>query len=227
MCGRFTLTTTPEEVAEHFGLAETPQLSPRFNVTPGQAIATIARSRESARPMLALRRWGLVPAWAKDAKLGSRMINARVETVGEKPAFRSAFRERRCLVPADGFYEWAPRPGGSKQPYHVAFPERRCFAIAGLWERWRDPAGAPLETCTLLTTAAGARLRAVHDRMPVIVAPADYGRWLDPDADPAAALEGILRSAPGAALELHAVGRRVNDPRFDDPACLAPAGAAG
>jgi putative SOS response-associated peptidase YedK len=227
MCGRFTLTTTPDEVARHFELGEVPQLAPRFNVAPGQAIATISLASDGGRRVLALRRWGLIPAWAKDPRIGSRMINARFETAAEKPSFRSAFRKRRCLVPADGFYEWAARPGAAKQPYHIALPGRRCFAIAGLWESWRDPAGASLESCTLLTTSANPKLRAVHDRMPVILDPADYAAWLDPQLGDPARLSRIALAAPAEALELHAVGRRVNDPRFDDAACLEAAGLPG
>ena len=227
MCGRFTLTTTPEEVARHFGLDESPVLSPRFNVAPSQPIATVAQASEGGHRVLALRRWGLIPAWAKDARIGSRMINARVETIAEKPAFRGAFRKRRCLVPADGFYEWAARPGGAKQPLHIALPGRRCFAIAGLWESWRDPEGASIESCTLLTTSANAKLRDVHDRMPVILDPADYAAWLDPrPADPATLMR-LARGAPAEALELHPVGRRVNDPRVDDASCLEPASLPG
>ena len=227
MCGRFTLTTTPEEVAQHFGLDEIPLLSPRFNVAPGQPIATLARAPEGARRVLTLRRWGLIPSWAKEPKIGNRMINARIKTAAEKPSFRGAFRKRRCLVPADGFYEWAARPGGAKQPFHIALPERRCFAIAGLWESWRDPAGASIESCTLLTTSAHAKLREVHDRMPVILDPADYASWLDPRLGDEATRARLARSAPAEGLELHAVGRRVNDPRFDDAACLAPASGPG
>jgi putative SOS response-associated peptidase YedK len=242
MCGRFTLTTTPEELAEHFGLEQTPALPARFNIAPGQLVATIARSSPSARPELALRLWGLIPAWAPDRKIGSRLINARVETVADKPAFRDAFRQRRCLVPADGFYEWAARAGlakrsaqraagerssWSKQPVHVALPGRRCFAIAGLWERWRGADGARIESCTLLTTAASPKLSAVHDRMPVILDPSDYAAWLDPRVSDPASLRRLLRGAAADALQLHAVGRRVNDVRFDDAACLEPASAPG
>jgi putative SOS response-associated peptidase YedK len=227
MCGRFTLTTTPEELAEHFGLEQAPALPARFNIAPGQLVASIARRSPSARPELALRLWGLIPAWAADRKIGSRLINARVETVADKPAFRDAFRQRRCLVPADGFYEWAPRAGLAKQPMHAALPGRRCFAIAGLWERWRGADGVPIESCTLLTTAASPKLSAVHDRMPVILDASDYAAWLDPRVGDEASLRRLLRGQRADALELRAVGRRVNDVRFDDAACLdPPSGAA-
>ena len=158
--------------------------------------------------------------------MGSRLINARVETVAEKPAFRDAFRQRRCLVPADGFYEWAARAGGARQPMHVALPGRRCFAIAGLWESWRDPEGVRIESCTLLTTDANPKLRALHDRMPVILDPADYASWLDPRPADDATLIRLARGAPAEGLELRAVSRRVNDVRFDDAACLEPANGA-
>jgi putative SOS response-associated peptidase YedK len=227
MCGRFTLTSTPEELAEHFGLEQAPALPPRFNIAPGQLVATIARRSPGARPELALRLWGLIPAWAPDRKIGSRLINARVETVADKPAFRDAFRLRRCLVPADGFYEWAPRAGLAKQPMHVALPGRRCFAIAGLWERWRGADGVPIESCTLLTTAASPKLSAVHDRMPVILDASDYAAWLDPRVGDEASLRRLLRGERAGGFELHAVGRRVNDVRFDDAACLEPASAPG
>jgi putative SOS response-associated peptidase YedK len=223
MCGRFTLTTTPEELALEFGLSDMPVLAPRFNIAPSQPIATISNDPRSARRLLVPRRWGLIPSWAKDPKIGNRMINARVETLAEKPAFREAFQQRRCLVPADGFFEWAAaRPGGARQPHHIALPQRRCFAIAGLWERWRDPAGASVESCTLLTTEALPGLRALHDRMPVILAPADYALWLAPEAPAAATLHRIALGAPAAALAWHPVGKQVNDPRVDDPTCLAP-----
>ncbi len=226
MCGRFTLTTTPEEVAEHFGLDQMPLLPPRFNIAPGQPIATIAKASQGARPALALRLWGLIPAWAKDRKLASRLINARVETVAERPSFRDALRRRRCLVPADGFYEWAARTGGARQPVHIALPGRRCFAIAGLWESWQDPEGVRIESCTLLTTAAHPKLRALHDRMPVILDPADYASWLDPRSADDATLMRLARGAPAEGFELKAVSRRVNDARVDDAACLEPANGA-
>jgi putative SOS response-associated peptidase YedK len=226
MCGRFTLTTSPEELAEHFGLDEAPALPPRFNIAPGQPVATVARGAPGARPALALRLWGLIPPWAADRKISSRMINARIETVAEKPAFRDAFRLRRCLVPADGFYEWAAQGGRARQPMHVALPGRRCFAIAGLWESWRDEGGDRIESCTLLTTAASPELRAVHDRMPVILDPSDYGTWLDPRLRDEACLMRLLRVARGEKLELKPVSLRVNDVRFDDAACLEPAAAS-
>jgi len=224
VCGRFTLTASPEEVERAFGLDETPQLTPRFNIAPGQDVATIHQA-EAGRSVLAPRRWGLVPFWAKDAKIGARLINARAETLDAKPSYREAFRRRRCLVPADGFYEWAAAGSGPRQPYWVARADGACFAIAGLYERWKSPdspEGQWLETCTLITTDASERLRTIHDRMPVILAAADYALWLDSGLYELARLRELLRSQPGEDLTLRAVSRRVNRPDHDDPACIAP-----
>ena len=221
MCGRFTLTASPEVVERAFGLDETPQLRPRFNIAPGQDVATIQQG-EGGRSVLALRRWGLVPFWAKDAKIGARLINARAETLDAKPSYREAFRRRRCLVPADGFYEWAAAGRGPRQPHWVARTDGACFAIAGLYERWKSPQGEWLETCTLITTDANERLRTIHDRMPVILEPADYALWLDSRLREPERLRALLRPQPGEDFELRAVSRRVNHPDHDDPACIAP-----
>ena len=219
MCGRFTLSTSPTEIADHFGLDEVPQLGARFNVAPGQDIATISVVGEERGSVLRLRRWGLVPSWAKDAKIANRLINARSETAAEKPSFRSAFRRRRCLVPADGFYEWAG-PKGSKQPYFIGLERRALFAFGGLWERWTDPEGEAIESCTLLTTAATEHLGALHGRMPVIVDPVDYALWMNPDVtEPDRVLPVIDRNL-GGALGYYPIGKHVNDVRHDDPRCL-------
>ena len=196
-----------------------PELSARFNVAPGQQIATVSVSGEGGRPKLSLRRWGLVPSWAKDPKIGNRLINARAETVAEKPSFRTALRCRRCLVPADGFYEWAGSKS-LKQPYYIGLEGRALFAFAGLWERWVDPEGEPLESCALLTTAASAQLHAVHHRMPVIVDPADYARWLDADVTEPELLAPAIERNLGGALEFYPITTYVNNVRHDDPRCL-------
>ncbi len=222
MCGRFTLATSARQVAEHFGLAEVPELSPRYNIAPTQAIAVVRRTTEGEAPILEFRRLGLIPSWAKDPGIGSRMINARVETAAEKPAFRAAFRRRRCLVPADGFYEWAAASRGPRQPHWVARTDGACFAIAGLYERWKSPQDEWLETCTLITTDANERLRTIHERMPVILEPADYALWLDSRLREPERLRVLLRPQPGEDFELRAVSRRVNRPDHDDPACIAP-----
>lgn len=226
MCGRFTLTAPPAQIADAFDLDEVPDLRPRFNVAPGQAIATVRQAPEGGR-VLEERRWGLVPRWAKDPKIGARLINARAETAAEKPAFRTAFRRRRCLVPADGFYEWAKAPRGPKQPHHLRRRDRGLFAIAGLWERWRGSDGSELETCTLLTTVANPTVAPIHDRMPVILAPERWEVWLDPALEDVDVLAPLLVPEPADRLEAQPVGLRVNRPEHDDAACLAPPGREG
>jgi putative SOS response-associated peptidase YedK len=225
VCGRFTLTAAPDAVAGAFELDEEPRLEPRFNIAPGQGVATIHQSSEGAR-VFALRRWGLVPRWARDPKIGSRLINARSETVAEKPAFRDAFRRRRCLVPADGFFEWAAAGSGPRQPWYIGLRGRSCFGIAGLYESWEDPEGQRIDSCVLLTTDANERLRPIHARMPVILAPEDFTRWLDPGLSEPTQLAGLLRAYPDEAMELRPVSRRVNRPEHDDAACIAPIDAA-
>ena len=221
MCGRFTLTAPPSQIAELFDLDELPDLRPRFNVAPGQDVATVQQPGEGGR-VLVMRRWGLIPGWAKDPKIGSRLINARSETVAEKPAFRAAFKRRRCLVPADGFYEWAATPRGPKQPHHLRRPDRGVFAIAGLHERWHEGEERWRETCTLLTTEANATVAPIHGRMPVILAPSDWPVWLDPKLEDPEILAALLVPEPGGALAAQPVGLRVNRPEHDDAACLAP-----
>jgi putative SOS response-associated peptidase YedK len=216
MCGRFALHANPEVIALQFGLAAAPRLAPRYNIAPGSDILAV-RAAAGAREA-ALLRWGLVPAWAKDAALGARMINARAETVAQKPAFRAALRRRRCLVPASGFYEWQARPAG-KQPWYIRPRAGGIFAFAALWERWHGPDG-PLETCAIVVTAANAALAPIHDRMPVILAPGDYERWLD--CERTADVRDLLHPCDPDLLVLHPVGRAVNDARRDEPALIEP-----
>ena len=222
MCGRFSLATSAQQVAEHFGLTEVPALSPRYNIAPGQPIAAVRRADHGEAPILELRRWGLIPSWAKDPGIGSRMINARVETAAEKPAFRAAFRRRRCLVPADGFYEWKPHPK-RRRPHHVRLAAGELFALAGLFEDWKSPEGESIESCTLLTTAANPVLSALHDRMPIIIDPEHYRRWLDPDLQDRDSILSLTRSSISERLVFHPVSFRVNNPRNDDSACIEPA----
>jgi putative SOS response-associated peptidase YedK len=222
MCGRFTLTSTPEALAQRFGLEEPPRLAPRYNIAPGQDVLAVRVDAERERRVAVSLRWGLVPAWAEDPAVGFRMINARAETAAQKPAFRSAFRARRCLVPADGFYEWAKREGG-KQPYHIRLRDGAPFGIAALWESWHDPAGGELESCTLLTTEASPSLRDIHPRMPVILDASDHAEWLAPEVRDPELLQPLLQPFPDAALAFHPVSNRVNSARIDDPACMAPA----
>lgn len=222
MCGRLTLSTPARVVAEHFEIAEVPSLTPRYNIAPGQPIAVVRRRRAAPERALEMRLWGLVPAWASDPRLGAQLVNARAETVARKRAYRDAFRRRRCLVPADGFYEWQPRGRNPRQPYHVTPREAELFAIAGLYERWAGCGDAPLDTCTLITTEANDRLRPVHGRMPVLLPPEAWSTWLDPEAGDPDALQALLRPSPDDSLELRPVGLRVNDTRHDDPECIRP-----
>lgn len=220
MCGRYSLTTPVEALARLFGFAERPNLVPRVNIAPGQEVAALRADDEGGRHFAWLR-WGLVPSWAKDEKIGYRMINARAESVADKPAFRAAFCKRRCLILADGFYEWRAEAGG-KQPYRITLADGRPFAFAGLWECWEGAGrNRPLETCSIVTTEANARLRVLHDRMPVILEGADCAAWLDPDAT-AAATRPLLRPLAPEETTFHAVSRRLNSATADDPALIAP-----
>ncbi len=225
MCGRYTLTATPAAVARHFELAAAPELAPRYNIAPTQPVPVVRTSRKGER-RLELRVWGLVPHWARDPALGPRLINARCESVATRSAFRDAFRRRRCLVPADGFYEWQARPK-RRRPHHLHLAGNALFAFAGLYERWRgagEDVGAgdasPLDTCTVITTAADERVGRLHDRMPVILDPAAYAAWLDPERNDPDSLLPLLAARHPGELHLQPVGLRVNDPRNDDPDCL-------
>jgi len=220
MCGRFTLSSPPELIAEAFDLATVPAMSPRYNIAPSQPVATVRLDTDGRRALDSLR-WGLVPGWAKDPAIGNRMINARSETVHEKPAFRAAFRKRRCLVVADGFFEWRSIDG-ARQPVHVCMRDHRPFAFAGLWERWQAPGADPVDSCTIITTSANTLMAPIHDRMPVILPPAHYAAWLDPATSPPATLQSMLVPWAGEDLTARDVDRRVNNPRNDDPGCIAP-----
>ncbi len=219
MCGRYALTTDPRKLARRFGAEPPPDLPPRYNVAPSQTIPIVRREAEGRR--FALARWGLVPSWAKDLKLGYSTINARAETVARKPAFRSAFRRRRCLIPADGFYEWqASTQTKLTQPWFIALKDQEPMAFAGLWEHWTDPAGEVLESCCIIVTEANALMRPIHDRMPVILDPVNWDAWLDPEAHDPASLQALLMPYPANAMTAWPVGTKVNNPRHDAPDCL-------
>jgi len=203
MCGRFALHAHPDVIKLQFGLATLPEYEARYNIAPTLPVL-IVRKDGAARA-----RWGLVPHWAKDPSMGARMNNARAETVAQKPAFRDAYRSRRCLIPASGFYEWTSE-FGLRQPYYVHPAEGELFAFAGLWERWRD-----LETCTVITTGANAKMAAVHDRMPVILPPGQYAAWLGGQ-------EGLLQPCPEDSIAIRRVSRAVNSARNDDPSLIEP-----
>ncbi len=219
MCGRYSLHCAVERLMEQFGVVADPALRPRFNIAPSQLVPAV-RAGAAGRE-LAMLRWGLIPFWAKDAKIGYKMINARAETVASKPAYRSAYRRRRCLIAADGFYEWKPDDAGGKQPYHIRLRDGDVFAFAGLWERWEGGKnGPPIESCTIIVTAANDQLRPIHDRMPVIVRPGDYEIWLDTSQSDASRLEEILQPYPGEAMVAYPVSTHVNRPANDDAQCI-------
>lgn len=223
MCGRFTLRAPASVIAEQFSLFDLPSLSPRYNIAPTQTVAVVRQVGESGgagRELVNLR-WGLIPHWAKDPAIGNRMINARSESVAEKPAYRTALRRRRCLVAADGFYEWQPG-GRRKQPYFIHMKDDRPFGFAGLWETWEGPENSYIESCTIITTDANALMAPIHDRMPVIVDPKDYGLWLDTSVQDPAPLLPLLRPFQGDLLVAEPIGTRVNSPANDDAACIAP-----
>ncbi len=222
MCGRYSLTTPLEAVRQLFDFPERPNLAVRVNIAPSQAVAAVRLGAEEAgeRHFVWLR-WGLIPSWAKEPGIGNRMINARAETIAEKPAFRAAFRRRRCLIPADGFYEWKTEQG-RKQPYRIALESGAPFAFAGLWERWEGSGEeGPVESCTIITTEANARLKAIHHRMPVILAPNAYEPWLDP-ATPGAEAQALLGPAPSEWFTAFRVSPKINSPANDDPALIEP-----
>ncbi len=234
MCGRFALMTPTEQLAMIFDVDQTsvaalPPSVPRYNIAPTQPVIAI-RLDENGQRELTFFHWGLIPSWAKDMKFGARMINARSETVAEKPSFRAAFKRRRCLIPADGFYEWQKLASG-KQPMFIRPAEgekrpvpakaREPFAFAGLWEVWRDPEGSALQSCTILTTRPNELMAPIHNRMPVIVAPEDYDLWLHPEPNPEQGLH-LLRPYPAEKMTAIPVSTLVNSPRNDLPDCIQP-----
>jgi putative SOS response-associated peptidase YedK len=221
MCGRFNQTASGEEVAEAFGLDEAPELAPRYNIAPTQPVAVVGVQPASGRRGLASLTWGLVPRAALSRERG--FINARAETAWEKAAFAEAFARRRCLIPATGFYEWQRLDARRRQPWLFTLAERGPFAFAGLWEPAAAAVPGALPTCAILTTEPNDVTRPVHDRMPVILAPGDYARWLDPAVQLPGEVRPLLRPFPAAAMTAFPVSTRVNNPAFDDPACLAPA----
>jgi putative SOS response-associated peptidase YedK len=221
MCGRYTLAVAdPADVRARFPVGESVEIRPRYNVAPGDEVLAVTTDREGA-PRGELLRWGLVPPWAKGPGSSAKMINARVETVAEKPAYRRAFERFRCLILADGFYEWRPTTGGPKQSFHITRSDGRLFAFAGLWSVWHGEADHKLRSCTILTTAANDLVVPLHDRMPVILEPSAEQEWLDASTPPErlAQLCGGLRPDQTALRE---VGGAVNDARYDGPECLKP-----
>ena len=222
MCGRFTLHSRLNLILQQFAIeiGEGIDFGPRYNIAPTQQVPVIRVEQESGKRMIELRRWGLIPSWAKDAKLGARMINARGETVASKPSFRAAFKRRRCLVPADGYFEWQKTDDG-KQPFYIRPADDRPFAMAGLWESNRK-IDAGYETFTIITTNSNSATRSLHDRMPVILHADDYDAWLDPSNDSTDALQDLLAPLEDDPMEITRISTQVNSVRNDKPDLLEP-----
>lgn len=225
MCGRFAFYSPHEAVVRLFGVAQAPQVEPRYNIAPTQFVAAV-RADPAGDRSIAMLYWGLVPSWAREKSIGARMINARAETLGEKPSFRSALKRRRCLVLANGWYEWQ-RSGAVKQPCYIGFADGEPFGMAGLWESWRDPAsGETLESCCIVTVPAAPQLEHVHHRMPVIVAGARHEEWLQPAGVATGVPDGLLVPWAQGGLVARPVSRRVNDARNQGADLLDPLGTA-
>jgi putative SOS response-associated peptidase YedK len=226
MCARFNLrrrlNLLIQEMAELMldeGVLYDWDPPPRYNIAPTQLVAAVRAGADAGRRELAPLKWGLIPSWAKDPKIAASCINARAESVAEKPAYRAAFKRRRCLILADGYYEWTGK-AREKQPWHFRLRDDAAFAFAGLWECWRPPAGEPVETCAIVTTDANELAKLYHDRMPVILHPADYARWLDPEYQRVEELAPLLRPYPAELMVAEPVSTLVNNPRNDSPDCV-------
>ncbi|BCL38097.1 SOS response-associated peptidase [Nostoc sp. MS1] len=223
MCGRFTLTQSPEALAEVFHVQQLLDLEAQYNIAPTQTVVTVLHSAESDKREFQKLRWGLIPSWAKDPSISTKLINARSETLAEKPSFRSAFKQRRCLIVADGFYEWQ-RKQGKKQPFYFRLKDEQPFGFAGLWEKWTNPEGEVINSCTIVTTTANEVLQPIHDRMPVILAPQDYDLWLDPQEQKPQALQHLLSPYPAAEMTSYPVSTVVNSSKHNSAECIIPQG---
>ena len=221
MCGRFTLTIDPADLQDAFpGLTFPESMVPRYNVAPSQPIAVVANNGKNQVEFF---KWGLVPSWAQDPSIGNRMINARAESLAEKPSFRTAYKRRRCLILADGFFEWQPVPGGkSKTPMFVRLKSGEPFAFAGLWEAWHPDQEDRLLSCTVITTTPNTLMERIHNRMPVILKPEAHPLWLDPAEQPPDKLDKLLKPYPASQMTAFPVSRLVNDPKNDSPECIVP-----
>jgi putative SOS response-associated peptidase YedK len=214
MCGRYNILAYPEALLEHYGIEQPPgiDLKPRYNIAPSQDVPAI-RQHDANRELVMLH-WGLIPFWAKDEKLKYSTINAKAETVHQKPAYREAFKRRRCLIPASGFYEWQ-QTKDHKQPYNIRMKDTEIFSFAGLWEHWQGPEGKVIESCTIIVTESNKLIRPIHDRMPVILPATEYDTWLDPGTKTETVRE-MLTPYPASKMELYPVSTAVNNPRNDD-----------
>lgn len=224
MCGRFTLTANPETLQQAFPQYTVPQqMSPHFNIAPTQPIPVVANTGENRVDFFV---WGLIPFWAKDPAIGNRMINARAETLAEKPSYKAPYRRRRCLVLTDGFFEWVVVPGEkAKQPHYITLKDRQPFAFAGLWENWQSPDGSEIKSATIITTEPNTMMAKLHNRMPVILHPDDYDRWLDPAECAPQTLDDLLVPFPSEHMQHYPVSRMVNSPVNDLPEVVLPLAA--
>ena len=221
MCGRYSQRQSAEIIAQAFQIDNVPPLKPRYNIAPTQSVPTILQLSTSTNRQLKMLHWGLIPSWAKDSKMGSKLINARAETVAEKPSLRSAFRQRRCLVLADGFYEWQQQEDKQKQPFYFRMSDEHPFAFAGLWEHWEDKdTGKTIESCTLLTTDPNELMQSVHNRMPVILEPKNYDIWLDPEVKNPELLQPFLHPYPAEKMTSFPVSKAVNKASNDTAECI-------
>jgi putative SOS response-associated peptidase YedK len=223
MCGRFTISAKSEQIRKEFktAVSDSLTLEPRYNIAPSQMIGVVFEPEEER--ILSELKWGLVPSWSKEARAAKGLINARAETLVEKPSFREAFRKRRCIIPASGFYEWQKSGSGAKQPFYFYLKDKDVFGFAGLWEEWLDKqTGELLETCTIITTEANAVLKPVHDRMPVILKPDSYDLWLDKNLEDAGKLQELLMPYPAGEMSSHPVSRSVNTPETNSPDLITP-----
>jgi len=222
MCGRYRLSRRKQIIEEHFdSISGEEDWSPRYNIAPTQPIPVIRQNPKEPVRELSLMRWGLIPSWAEDASGAARMINASSETAATKPAFRDSMKDRRCLIPADGFYEWV-RTGKAKQPFCFEVNQGQLFAFAGLWDRWKDPSGHWVKSCSILTTTPNAVVSAIHDRMPVILDRVAYDLWLDPGMTNVAAVSELLKPYDARQMRCYPVSTRVNHVVNDDEECSAP-----
>ena len=219
MCGRFVMTLSPEKIQHVFGVTEVPAITPRYNIAPTQNILAVCQNGDGFRH-LKMFRWGLIPHWAKESSIGNKMINARCETIGEKPAFRGPIRFHRCLVLASGFFEWQ-RLDGRKQPYLIQRKDGEPMAFAGIWDHWKNSAET-IESCAILTTEANRLMLDIHHRMPVILSPSEFDLWLDRSITEAETLQGLYTPFPSESLQAIPVSTAVNNPRHDSPDCLDP-----
>ncbi|MBI3159185.1 MAG: SOS response-associated peptidase [Chloroflexi bacterium] len=221
MCGRFTLTVDADTIHDAFPWLEVPgNLTPRYNIAPTQPVAVVPNNGQNRLDAFV---WGLIPAWAKDPSIGNKLINARGETLAEKPSFRGAYKRRRCLVLADGFYEWVKQPGRAKTPHYIQLESKEPFAFAGLWELWHAPDGSEVYSTTIITTEPNEMIGRLHNRMPVILPPAAYEQWLDPAEQTADKLQPLLRPYPAGEMMHYPVSTLVNSPFNDVPEVLRPA----